>query len=61
MKRRIKTPAVPLVDNLLYSQFRGNRSTRLGTIQENYAAIEYKNIKSQAGKEVSIELSGFAH
>ena len=58
MKRRIKTPAVPLVDNLLYSQFRGNRSTRLGTIQENYAAIEYKNIKSQEGKEVSVELSG---
>ena len=50
MKRRIKTPAVPLVYNLLYSQFRGNRSTRLGTIQENYAAIEYKSIKSQEGR-----------
>ena len=28
------------------------------TIQENYAAIEYKNIKSQEGKEVSVELAG---
>ena len=47
-----------LVKRLLYTQFKGNRFTRLHITQEKYAAAEYRKYPEDRGHTVVIEESG---
>ena len=58
MKRRASTKVSPLVRQLIYKTFSGNKYTRYGLREEMPSRLEYANAKQQAGHNYSVHDSG---
>ena len=58
MKRNPKLKVAPLVKNILYSDFHGNKFTRLGIEKEDITIKEYISYKKEQKDNVTVERMG---
>ena len=58
MKRRLTSKVTPLVKQLLYKSFNGNKYTRYGIREEEPTRVEYVNEMARSGKTYTIRDSG---
>ncbi|CAC5421049.1 unnamed protein product [Mytilus coruscus] len=57
-KRNSKIKTAPLIKQLLYSTFKGNKTTRIGIKEEKVTITEYVNIKQKENIHTKFEQSG---
>ncbi|CAG2247842.1 unnamed protein product [Mytilus edulis] len=57
-KRKPSIKVTPLVLQLLYSNFKGNKATRIGLREERITIQEYINIKAKDNIEIKVEPCG---
>ena len=58
MKRNPKLKVAPLVKNILYSDFQGNKFTRLRIEKEDITIKEYISYKNEQNDNVTVERMG---
>ena len=58
VKKRPKTKFLKIIEDLLYSNFKGNKYTIQGLSQERFAIQEYLSKKNKKNKNVSVSSSG---
>ncbi|XP_052063676.1 uncharacterized protein LOC127703187 [Mytilus californianus] len=58
VKRNSKIKIAPLIKQLLYSTFKGNKTTRIGIKEEKVTITEYVNIKQKENIHTKVEQSG---
>ncbi|CAC5378247.1 unnamed protein product [Mytilus coruscus] len=58
VKRNSKIKIAPLIKQLLYSTFKGNKTTRIGIKEEKVTITEYVNIKQKENIHTKVKQSG---